>query len=169
MASMAVQGKHSALLKVCVLVDSVLRLLESYYCMTFPCCVKLIAKERSYTSPITRDFHILSPILCIVPHVSCLVADTVAKTFCGWGTFRRLLTTTQSELFQNTDAHVTRVTADTTGSALVQSRGFLCKFVYTYHQHNIYRVLFIKITWLQIQFGAPDDERCAARDMLSLQ
>lgn len=53
-----------------------LRLLDSYYCTTLPCCVKLITKERRYTSQITRDFHILSPILCIVPHVSCLVAVT---------------------------------------------------------------------------------------------
>jgi hypothetical protein len=83
MANMAVQGKHSALLKFSVVVDLGLRLLESYYCMTSPCCVKIIAKERRYTSPITRDFHILSPILCIVPQVSWLVADAVAKTFCG--------------------------------------------------------------------------------------
>jgi hypothetical protein len=80
---MAVQGKHSALLKCSVAVDLVLRLLESYYCMTLPYCVKLITKERRYTSQITSDFHILSPILCIVPHVSWLVADTVAKMFCS--------------------------------------------------------------------------------------
>jgi len=83
MASMAVQEKHSAILKFSLKVDLVLRLLEFYYCMTYPYCVKIITKERRYTSPITRDFHILSPILCIVPHVSWLVADTVAKTFCG--------------------------------------------------------------------------------------
>jgi hypothetical protein len=80
---MAVQGKHSVLLKFSVIVDLVLRLLESYIYMTVPYCVKLITKERRDTSPITRDFHILAPIICIVPHVSWLVADRVAKTFCG--------------------------------------------------------------------------------------
>lgn len=79
----AVQGKRSELLKFSVIVDLVLRLLESYICMTFHFCVKLITKERRYTSPITRDFHILSPMFCIVPHVSWLVAHRVTKTFCG--------------------------------------------------------------------------------------